>query len=73
MLFDDPFDVTRVLAADIKPSEMQECLIDRLIGLIQSNAELPLEFNTQSRFIIEAARKSGRTDVKEEIVNMLHD
>jgi hypothetical protein len=73
LLFDDPFDVTRVLAADIKPSEMQECIIDRLIGLIQNNTELPSELNPQSRFIVETVRKSGRNDVKEEFINAFHD
>lgn len=73
LLFDDPFDVTRVLAADIKPSEIQECLIDRLIDLIQNNVELPSELKPQLRFIIETVRKSGRNDVKEEIINSFHD
>ena len=35
LLFDDPFDVTRVFAADTQPSEMQKYLIDELIELIQ--------------------------------------
>lgn len=73
LLFDDPFDVTRVLAANIKPSEIQECLIDRLIDLVQNNAELPSELNPKLRFIIETVRKSGRNDVKEEIINSFHD
>lgn len=73
LLFDDPFDVTRVLAAGIKPSEIQECLIDRVIDLVQNNAELPLELNPQLRFIIETLRKSGRNDVKEEIFSSLRD
>lgn len=73
LLFDDPFDVTRILAADIKPSEIQECIINRIIDLVKSDAELPSEINTQLRFIIETLRQSGRNDVKEEIINSLHD
>jgi hypothetical protein len=73
LLFDDPFDVTRVLAVDIKHSEIQEYIIDSVIDLVQNNAELPSELNPQLRFMIETLRKSGRNDVKEEIINSLHD
>ena len=73
MLFDDPFDVTRVLAADIKASEIQECLIDSIIDLIKNNTEVRSEFNPKVCLMIETLRKSGRNDVKEEIIRSLYD
>jgi len=73
LLFDDPFDVTRVFAADTQPSEMQKYLIDELIELIQDEAELSSELNPKVRLMIETFRKSGRNDLKGKIINSLHD
>lgn len=73
LLFDDPYDVTRELAADIKTSEIQEWLIDRIIYLIKNNVDLPPEINPKLRFLVETVRKSNREDVKEIVFKEMHD
>ena len=73
MLFDDPYDVTRILAADIKVSEMQECLIDRIIYLVKNDVGLSPEMNPKLRFVLEHMRKSNRDDVKEKICQAMQD
>ncbi|MFA5118811.1 MAG: DUF2971 domain-containing protein [Candidatus Omnitrophota bacterium] len=73
LLFDDPYDVTRVLAADIKISEIQECLIDRIIYLVKNDVELSLEMNPKLRFVLEHLRRSNRDDVKEKICQAMQD
>ncbi len=73
LLFDDRYDVTRELAAGLEPSEMQECIINRIIDLVQSAEELPSGLYPNLRFILETLRKSGRDDLKEKVINTLHD
>ena len=73
LLFNDPFDVDRELAVGIKPSEMRECLIDRLIDMIEKKDDLPYGFIPELRLILETIRKSGNNDLKEKIIELLRN
>jgi hypothetical protein len=68
LLFNDPFDVVRELAVGIKPSEMQECIIDSLIDIVENEEELPSGLIPGLRFILETIRKSGSNDLKEKVI-----
>lgn len=68
--FNDPFDVPRVLAFDFTSTELQEALLERLVGLIDSKAETPPLAAPILRYLLDVLR-SGPDDARAAVLNDL--
>lgn len=68
ILFNDPFDVVRELAEGITPSEIQECMIDRIIDIIENKEEFPFGLLPKLRLVLEPLRQSNGVHLKETVI-----
>jgi len=73
VLFNDPFDVVRELAEGITPSEIQECMIDRIIEIIEKDEDYPAGLVPRLRLVLEPLRQSDGVHLKETVINALKD
>jgi len=73
VLFNDPFDVVRILAEGIKPSEIQECMIDRIIDIIEKEEDFPVGLLPKLRLVLEPLRQQDGAHLKETVIKVLSE
>lgn len=73
LLFDDPYDVTRELAAGIKPSEIQQCVIDTLVELVKKSEEEPPELNPLARQLFDLFKIAKRNNQLDKVIIELRE
>ena len=71
--FNDPFDVVRELAEGIKPSDIQECMIEATIELIDSKGQIPDGLNPWAAWLVRVIRQSNDSTQKQELIDTLRE
>ncbi len=72
IIFNDPFDVVRQMAEGITPANIQECIIEVMIELIDSEEHSLEGFSPKLRCLLGSIRKSNDPIVKRKIIGALN-
>ncbi len=71
-ILNDPFDVVRELAEGIKPSDIQECMIEAMIELIDSKEQIPDGLNPWLGYLFGAIRQSNDS-IRQQVIDICND